>query len=83
MYLFIIRLKHSAALVVCFSYIIAWCIKPTLVVYISPKDYNENSLPTKTTVLYIFPRDYNENSLLTKTTKTTKGKLPHIYSLLG
>ena len=83
MYLFIIRLKDSAALVVCFSYIIAWCMKCTFVAYISPKDYSENSLPTKTTVLYIFQRDYNENRLPTKSTKTTKGKLRHIYSLLG
>ena len=47
-YLFITRLKDSAALVFCFSYIIASCIKSTFVLYISPRDYNENSVPTKT-----------------------------------
>ena len=33
----------------CLSYIIAWCIKSTFVLKISPRDYNENSLPRKTT----------------------------------
>ena len=48
-YLFITRLKDSAALVFCFSDIIAWCIKSTLVLYIFAIDYNQKSLLTKTT----------------------------------